>query len=601
MHAAVEAGRQAHTGRAAAAAGVARAALPLAAAVLLIGALNWPMLFTRGVFNIDWLQHLWLLWKQSLNIRENGTPSFFLNHPGGVFYPEFAFYGGTLYALLGGLSLLLGDAPIETYVLAYLLGFVAAYGGWYWLGRLAGLGRWWAQVPGVIFITAAYYLTLIYARGDQPEFLAVSAMPLLIAAALSVLLADRLRLGPALALVLSGVVFCGSHSLTLIWGTTLLAVIAGLVLVCIPEARRMFTSRGVARVACLLVPALLLSAWYLLPAIAYESHTHISQHFLWGPALRATMPLVSVAVLFALSRASATTPAADFVLSLPVLAIAWSLVAMALCLRRGLGGAWTRLLLICAAMTVLVTIVMTHAGLILALPGPYSFLQFAYRLESYVALCLAATVLVGLALLRRDAGRASTWAWMIVPVLIVAVVGALQQVDAISTAGNRDSVVASSTGPPPREADLIDYIDVALPLMVDPRGSPPEVDFSTAGLHDDRASVTLHLPPRELVYSNLAAGPEFLRVTGARIVGIYGNGDDVLEIGPSASSPQARGAARRSAGTEHVSVSLADGLPIVAGRLVSLAALAFLVGLFAWLGLRGPLARRAAARARLPK
>ena len=58
---------------------------------------------------------------------------------------------------------------------------VSAYGGFYWLGRLAGLGRFVAQVPALIFVTSAYYVTLIYGRGDWPEFVAVSSMPLLVA------------------------------------------------------------------------------------------------------------------------------------------------------------------------------------------------------------------------------------------------------------------------------------------------------------------------------------------------------------------------------------------------------------------------------------
>ena len=133
-------------------------------------------------------------------IKANHLPSLFLNYPYGVLYPEYAFYGGTLYALTGTLSLALGNTPVATYVLTYLLGFAAAYGGWYWIARMVGLGRWWSHVPGLVFITSAYYLTLIYARGDWPEYIAVSTIPLMVASGLSVLRADRLRLWPALVL-----------------------------------------------------------------------------------------------------------------------------------------------------------------------------------------------------------------------------------------------------------------------------------------------------------------------------------------------------------------------------------------------------------------
>jgi hypothetical protein len=38
-------------------------------------------------------------------------------------------------------------------VLTYVLGFAAAYGGWYWLSRMFGVGRWLAHVPGIVFVT----------------------------------------------------------------------------------------------------------------------------------------------------------------------------------------------------------------------------------------------------------------------------------------------------------------------------------------------------------------------------------------------------------------------------------------------------------------
>jgi hypothetical protein len=62
------------------------------------------------------------------------------------------------------------------------------------------------------------------------------------AAGLSVLRADRLRTWPALTLVGSGVVFCGSHNMTLLWGSTFLALV-GLAIVALSR-RRAGRSRG---------------------------------------------------------------------------------------------------------------------------------------------------------------------------------------------------------------------------------------------------------------------------------------------------------------------------------------------------------------------
>jgi hypothetical protein len=573
------------------------------AAVLLIGVLSWPVVFSTATFNGDWMGQVWFLWQQSLAIRADHVPSLFLNYPYGVFYPHFAFYGGTLYALTGTLSLALGNAPIETYDLTYVLCFAAAYGGWYWLARTAGVGRWAAQVPGLVFVTSSYYLTEIYARGDWPELVGVSAIPVMVAAGLSVLRAERLRAWPALALTVSSIFFFGSHSLTIVWGSAMIVVFGVALVVCVPRARQEVTRAGAIRVAGLVVPSALLSAWFLLPAVAYQSSTLIATEFPhWAALLRATQNLVSVQHLFTLSRASASTPGAAFALSLPILVIAWVLVSLVIFLRKGLRGTWIRVLLICAALTTFLIVLMTHAGMILALPRAFATLQFSYRLESYVLLALSATVLAALVLAKgRDRGaRFSTWA--LVPVLAVSVIGAIQQADAHPVGGERYATLTALYHTPGGGGEVLsDYVDVRLRGLTDPNGRPTEVRFNYAAVHDNHISKVVHLAPGQLVYSNLQGPPSLVRVTGAKIAGINNEGYDVLEIGPAthpAGQRTAKGGARP---TETISVSQADPLPVVAGRVLTLAAALALLGQFGALAVRGLRARRSkSARAPAP-
>jgi hypothetical protein len=575
--------------------GRTRTALQIGAPALLIGVLAWPMLFTGGTLNPDWANHLWYMWNQSQAIRANLRPSFFLNYSHAVFYPMYAFYGGTLYATVGTLSLLLGNAPIETYVLTYLLGFSASYGGWYWMGRMAGLGRWRSHAPGLIFITSAYYLTLIYARGDWPEFIGVSMIPLVLASGLSVLRADRLRVWPALALAASSIVFFGSHNLTMLYGSTLVALLAVAAFICIPQARSWLALRRVIRVAGLVVPALLVNAWFLLPAIVYQSHTEIgSKYPYWRLVLESYTSVVSIRHLFILSRAPALG-VGDFVVALPVLAMVWVLIGMAVFLIRGPRGAWTRMLLICAALTVLVGVAMRQVSLILALPRPYGMLQFSYRLESYVLLGISGTVLAVLAVAQSVPRHTRILEWALLPVLVFSVIGGIQQTDAYPPGGNRSTEVKPRSKPGLKGVGLIDYIDAELPILVDPHGQAPEVDFSPASVHGERTSEVVHFPPGEFVDSNIAAGPELVHVTGAKIIGLSPEGGDVLEIDPGAG-----GAARATAGhrasseTEVISVSPQNGPPMVLGRLLALAGAIFLVGEFAVLA-----TRRVRARGRL--
>jgi hypothetical protein len=579
----------------------ARSVAAVVAPALLIGVLAWPLLFTDSIFNGDWPIHLWFIWHQSLSIRADHLPSFFLNYSNGVLYPLFAFYGGPVYALAGALSLALGGAPLETYVLTYLMGFAAAFGGWYWMARMAGLGRWRAQVPGLVFITSAYYLTLIYARGDWNEFLGVSAIPLMVAAGLSVLRADRLRPWPAIALVASAVVFFGSHSLTTIWGSVTLVVVGLAILVCVPRARREITRRGVIRVAGLVAPAALVCAWFLLPAAVYESHTIIGAEYPhWRSLLRNSMYLVSTRHLLTLSRATAAEPGTVFALSLPILTIAWVLVGIATFSLTRRRGTWMRILLVVSCATALVGVAMTHAGLILALPRPLAILQFSYRLESYVLLGLSGAVLAVLVLVQGDARTRGVklLTFALPPIVLVSVVGAVQQVDAHPVTGNRHTALSSFYATPLPGASLIDYVDIHNMAIYgkNPSREPrlAKVIFPPATVYDDRVSRVVHLFPGQLVETNLEGGPDLVKVTGARIVGIAESGDNVLEIErPSGASGRAAARSESGAPTETISVTPTDGLPLVLGRLLALVGAIVLAAEFAVLAARGLRARRA--------
>jgi hypothetical protein len=571
------------------AAAIGRVTWQVAAVVgpaLLIGALAWPLLFTNSFFTESWLDHLWFIWHQSLTIRADHLPSLFLNSASGVFYPEFAFYGGTLYALVGTLSLALGDAPLQTYILTFLLAFAAAYGGWYWIACLAGLRGWSAHAPGIVFITSAYRITSLYAIGDWPEFVAVSMIPLMVAAGLSVLRAERTRPLPALALVGSTVVFFGSHNITILWGSTALALLGLAILIWVPQARRAVTRRGALRVIALAVPALFVNAWFLLPAIAYESHTLISSQYAHELALlRGTMQIVSAKYLFAISR-SVTPPkgGVDFSVSLPTLAIAWVLGSIALLPRNARGGPWPRLLLILSGLTVLLGLLMTHRELLLALPRIYNQLQFSYRLESFVLLGISGALLAALAALQGTSRYRRLWTWTLAPILVVSAILGIQQADGYRQTTSRSLALSSYLNPPLGGEELNNYIYVDLPILTDTRGRPPMVYFPPAAVHDNRVSATTHLPPGQLAYTNIAGGPNFVHVTGARIVGITPTGDNVLEItrdpgAPRASLPRSGLAARRKpVPTETISLSPTHTTPIVLGRLLSLIAIVVLFG-----------------------
>jgi len=553
-------------------------------AVLVLGALTWPLLFTYSGFAPgDWEHHLWLMWHQSLSIKSNHFPSFFLNSDYSVFYPTYAFYGGTLYAVGGLLSLALGGAPLQSYILIFILDFAAAFGGWYWLGRMAGVGRWMSLIPGLIFISSAYYILAAYPQGDWPELTGISMIPLMLAGVLSILRADRLRLGAAIALAASSVLFFGSHNLTILLALTTVGLTSLVVYVCVPDARRSLTRRGVARVAGVIVPSALVSSWYLLPLLVYHSSARISTEYTQDrEELTGNAWLVGVKHLFTFSRTAAPG------MSLPTLAIVWVLAGILILPWGARNRMWVRLLLICSGMALVIGIAMTHPRLILALPRLYTQIQYSYRLEAYVLLGLCGAIVAALVLAgggsRRTPGpapraRVRVWLWMAVPVCAVSLGGAVQQLGSFEYPGQDRYTTLEHFGEVDT-GDNRDYDDVSEPVIAG--RDLTTVDIPAEAVHADRASFITYARPGTLIATNIGGGPNLVTLTGAKDVGVDSEtGNMVIEVGSAQDTATGRtGPAQASsapAAGETITVSTAHGAPVVLGRLLTFIGVAILI------------------------
>ncbi len=571
---------------------VSRSGAGLALATLAIGVLAWPMLFTSSGLGGDWEHHLWYVWHQSLAIQSDHAPSMFLSTNYSVFYPQYAFYGGTIYALAGSLAIVLGDSSLTAYITTYLLAFGAAYGGWYWIARTVGLNRWLAHVPAVLFVTSAYYLTLVYGIGDWPEFIAMSLIPLMVAAGLNVLLAPRFPGLPAIALAAGAIVFFGSHILTVLWASTLFVLTLTAIVVCVPAARRQLRPQGLIRIGALLAPAVLVNGWFLAPMIAYAPHTRIgSQYAVAGADLRSTMHLVAFHHLFTLSRASTTLLNPDIVLALPAVPIVWVLASTALVLSRRRRGAWTRMLVVLAVLTAGIIVLLTHAGLVLALPKPYTLLQYSHRLETYVAMGVSACVLALLVILRSWPGRLRHWLWTLVPVLAFSAIGAVQQVDAYPHTRLPRSAVFTPASEVYAQV-FTDYDYVPLPLVSE--DGLPVLSIPPGTIHDNAIALTVSARPGQLVATNIAGGPDLLNIRGASIAGADGRGQLVLAIASSASAGSHD--PRTAPGGARISISPASSAPVALGRLSTLLGAILLAVGFAALSARSYRARRTSRR-----
>ncbi len=541
-------------------------------AILLIAS---PLLFTSDGFAPDFTNAIWLAGYQEHAIAAHLYPTLFLQtQQGGVFSPVFAFYGGTLFALTGALAALLGGSTILAFEVVTLAAIAAAYGGLFWLARQLGVKGVLAHAPAIVFVTSAYYVSNLYGRGDWEEFIAVSALPLVLAASLR-LVRGRLSAGPVVCLVAASVVLSGSHNLTLLWGSTL-AVVA-LVIYWLASGRsRELPWRRVLAVAGLIALGAGLNGWFLLPDLSYSHDTIIS-----GEAVSWSQGEIfsTFGVIFDPLR---TVPITSWLPALyvqvPVVALVWGLLAAPLSWRyRRLRAGVTTALIVLAG---LLALILSSSAWSL-LPTLFQHAQFTYRLQTYVTLACAGLVLVGaLALTRRaQSGRATRLdrALALGLGLVVAFSVAIcawqlwvpnTHVHELrfSSVDNRAEVLrAPSTVVPQSWNAPNDYGDRTLPV----RAATVVYEFNPTQVEDDQYTGSLLVPAGLQPFAtNIAGGPYLVHVGGGvRVVGRTEGGYLVLQ--------------RTTYGSQPVPVELRAqvGAPVVLGRITTAVSAVLLLAL----------------------
>jgi hypothetical protein len=548
----------------------------------LLALLTWKMFADMSFLGADFPNDTWYIKQQAAALSETHAPSLLLNADITVFYPLFAFYGGTLFVFAGLIALITGSAMVAQSIV-YLIALAAAYGGWLWLGRLASLRSWQAHVPAILYVTAPYVLTNMYVRQDFAESVATAALPPLLASALSVLRADRLHAGPAAVLATATVTIGGSHNLTLLWSATILGIAALAFLLGVPQTRGQFTRSGALRVLAIVVPAMAVNSWYLLPNLAYHSDTIIVQRIdEWKALLRTPGPILDMRYLFALGRPS-PFPGSGLTATLPALALAWVLVA-AIAARARWRDPWFRALAILAILMITLLMIMKDGQALLVLPDPWVMLQFSYRLETFILFGICGAVIAGMALLR------STHRWLmvlLVPIAALSVIGATGQIrdsplSSIDQTRDLDDMAAFSTG---------DFADASLRRLPPNAGVTPLV-FTRADVEHGRLEFTAAAAPGDTLYVNVMSPPRMVRVQGASIVGRWAAAPIdtgwqslwflALRVDDDATPGEAR-----------IVVTQAKSLPIVSGRILSVLGLLGLAAIAVVIALRARHRRRA--------
>jgi len=532
--------------------------LTLAAVVIFICA--YPMIRGGGFVGYDWFAHLWYIWHQEESLKAHLLPSYFAQNNSGVFDPHFAFYGGTLYTLTGAVAIILGHQP--AFVASWIFAFMMAYGGLYWLARQAGVGPWAAHVPSIVFVSSPWYLSSIYVWGSWGQNTAFSALLLLLAAAFSIMRADRLKAAPALALAVAVLFYTGSHSLTLAWATSAMAVLGVVCFALLPGFRRLFNRRGLLRIAAVAIPAGMVNAWFMIPAIAYQGQTWIGNAYDMATSLLLTsMYYVEPQHILTLTRTRADPPSPHLALQLPLLAAGWAVIGLLIFRRPSWRSQWLRTGVLMLAAAVAVWQLMTHSSWILGLPHPYDQIQAPYRLEAYINIAVAGMLISALALAARAGPRARRWTWVLAPLLILIMVQARTQL--------LEPLQANMVGPQWNSAapyltndarlGMADYVNADVAEFQPDRPFPFVLFSPRAAERSDHAVATVDAQPGDCVASNLKVSNPLIKVKGATIAARDQAGNAFLQIDAGATP----GAAR-------IEVAAAHPAPVVLGRLVTL-------------------------------
>ena len=477
--------------------------VPLLVPITLFG----PMALHWSAFAIDWGNHLFLVATMEHSIRTLGHPSFFLHSSeAGLYYPIFAFYGGTLYSLGGLLGIVLGS-PTRAYMASYGIAFAMTYGGMYWISRLTRLRGVLAHVPAIVTVTGAYYLTDAYARGAWPELMAISIDPP--AGRVASPRADPPGCACCRLLVVyaSGVLFSGSHNISLLWGTIVLVLAGSLVVATavglvghrVPLPHRALCS------ACLVV-SIGTNAWFLLPDVVYTGKTVISR----APHVQ-YLEFDKASVVFNPWRVTGLPEAPTLFVQVSIYVLAWSLVVLVIAALMRVGDRRARiftagLVAICAALLILTV----FDSLWNYVPKTLLFIQFPYRLESYILLLTA-----GVSLLAVHAALRLPHQRVVLGLLAIAVacqVGLAERQVWTAAHKGSGSMFASYAGTghvPPTWYGINEY-RVASGRLVTPTAS---FNFPTDLVRDDRLAVAMPTAPGDYE-TNVVASP-FVGASGA--------------------------------------------------------------------------------------
>ena len=384
-------------------------------------------------FGIDWAAHSWLTAYYGEFFRHHFNFPEVLNTNQLSGMPQPIFYGFLLYPILGTISAITGaEMAIR---LAVLVVFLLQSRQVFLLVRQVSNDRALSLVTAAVMCWSTYALTNLYNRGALNELFAVALLTCAVCAFARFILFTPEQRHPVV--LLNGFLFfalaAGAHPITALFGGLFLAVVAAALLVIARERIRMMRWFALGTLAT----GLVLSPW-VYAVLKFNSSLTVSQK--WARISYFTKDIDSLSSRLMPfpydGRITGTTPLPRYMSPNLDAQITSGLLILAMVLtagvcwkyRQGVRG-HTRgigIVALCWMMFLVLFALSVTPSFGLAMPSVFKNLQFAYRLVSYLNLCLLLIIVSALAAIPASVeGLRSriAWRWLLSGTLAVAVLG----------------------------------------------------------------------------------------------------------------------------------------------------------------------------------
>ena len=325
---------------------------------------------------------------------------------------------------------------------------------------------------------------------------------------------------------------------------------------------------AIGAVAGLGILATAANAWFLLPDLSYAQRTLITKSGFSQEISGWFSAPGNLLTPLRHTPKESTTP--DLFTQLPILVMLWVIGLSVLALREPVSAAWRRfiagIVVVCSALLLLLMTDWSWR----AVPEFLTYLQFTFRLETYILLCLALLVIASLVWLQQAAAGTQRAAYAVLAVVLTMNAGlAIWQVwhaPSVYLPDRHDTFV-STTQLPKTWYDPGLFRDQSERIVPGAPDTPQVIIPPDAGARDRTVVVPTPAGVRD-VTTNLATGPYLLDVDGAEPIGRTPSGWLVLR----------RPKDEIAETTMRLRLSTQEGVPVVAGRWITRLALIGMVG-----------------------